>query len=156
MADINTGKITRFEDGSSFTITPAGGAALVLKNIVGGTFGFTPPVRETLEPDIDRGELLDDVREGDEQPGTLDVDTKATADQGSTEFFELLTAASADGYVPNMEIVIDVPDFTGAATGVRWTFTKAVRREAPSFTSGEHHDTIIGRWLFTSHTKAAY
>lgn len=156
MADINAGKITRFEDGSTVTITPDGGSAVNVLNIIGGTYAMTPSVRATLEPDVDRGVLLPDIREGDEQPGSLTFDTKHTADAGVTELYEELVADSTDGYVPSFLIVVDIPDFPGAATGVRHTATKAVRAEAPSITAGDQYDTMIARFISTSIVKSSY
>lgn len=156
MADINDGKITRFEDGATVTITPAGGTGVTLANIIAGSFRWKAPAKETLPPDIDRGNLLADIREGDEMPGELDLDIKHTEDAGATQLYEELIAASTDGYVPNFGIVIDIPDYDGASTGVRYTAVKAVRRETPEIRAGAQFDTLTARFVFTAGSKAAY
>jgi len=156
MADINAGKIIRFPEGTTVTITPAGGSAVTLKNIVPGSFRWKPNAYAMLDPDMDRGELLADIREGDMEPGELDLDTKHTVDAGTTELYEELIAASDDGYMPSFTIVIDIPNDRNASTGVRYTATKAVRREIPEIREGAQFDTLNARFLFTSGSKAAY
>jgi hypothetical protein len=109
-----------------------------------------------LAPDVDRGELLDDIREGDEMPGEVDFDIKHTADDGSTQLYEELVAASSDGYGNKFTIVIDQPDFPGATTGLRYTATNAVRREAPEITTGQQFDTMKARFICTATAKTTY
>lgn len=156
MADINDGKITRIPDGSILTITPAGGVAVTIANIIAGTMRWLPPVFATLPPDMDRGVLLADIREGDQLPGEFDFDVKHTADAGVTQLYEELVIPSADGFVPSFTVALQIPDYRGAATGVSYTATKAVRREAPEITEGAEYDSMKCRFVFTAGAKASY
>ena len=156
MADINDGKITRINDGAILTITPAGGTGVTIANIIAGTMRWLPPVFATLPPDMDRGELLPDIREGNRIAGEFDLDIKHTADAGATQLYEELVADSTDGYVPSFGIVLQIPDYRGAATGVQYTATKAVRREAPEIVEGAEFDSMKARFIFTVGAKASY
>lgn len=156
MTSFNAGKITRFEDGSTMSVTPAGGSAADLLNIIGGTMVDTPAVRQTLAVDIDRGNIVGPPRAGDEQPGTLSLDVKHTASGGATELVELLDKEGNDGMIPTMGIVIKIPDFAGATVGVSYTYTDCYRLEPLTRNAGTEFDTLNLRLGYLTRTKADY
>lgn len=152
MASINDGYIRRFEDGGKIIIRRAGEATdLVVMNILAGTVNLTPGVRQTLDPDVDRGVLLPRIRKGNMQPTLLDFDVKYTADQDADDLFTLLND-DGDGedanYLPAYDIDVIIPDGPDKLTGEIFEITGASRREVYPFVAGEQYD--IGRARFVA------
>jgi hypothetical protein len=143
VVNTNTEKILRFDDGGKIIITPEGSSddyAVLLVEAGSVNLGFG--VRATMPHDIDRGQLLDDTREGDEQPSTLTFNVKHTGGIGATDLLTMLNAEGDDGYLPKFSIDVEWYDSSARTTGTRYPMTNAVRAAAAQIIPGAEYDQL--------------
>lgn len=140
MADINATVAGRFEAGGIFTITPQGGTALIVLNIVPNSFKVKPPMIKPI-PYTDR-QAQQDPLEGEVMPGEMRVGLRASKYAGA-ELFTVLTArkGTPDGKVPLHTIEVKIPAHKSAVAGEKFTTTKAYLLEQPQPQAGEEFDT---------------
>lgn len=127
MADINNGKVLRFENGGRILL---GDGDSVLLNIVAGSLRIRIPGREVLLHK-DRG-TLDQLNliPGDERPCALEFDCYYTADQVSTgRLRQVLRQQVASGLVVPLRITVQVRDFLGATTCDQYVFARCFLAE---------------------------
>lgn len=141
--NINLAKIKRFDDGGKILITPAGsGDDLNVMLVEAGSVNIGFGVRETMPHDIDRGQLLADTREGDEQPSSLTFNVKHTGGISATDLLTLLNAEGTDGYLPKFAIDVEWYDSSAQTTGTRYSITNAVRSGPAQIIPGAEYDQL--------------
>ena len=140
MTDINAGSILSFDHGGRLTITPEDGSAVIVLNIIAGTFSWRPTMRLPLSPDVDRGELGTDVRKGDMTPGGCSFSFKYTSTVDSTELVETLAADSDDQNMIKHTILVEHFTNDAKTIGRSLTFSNAYVASQPDFTAGTDYD----------------
>lgn len=117
MADINSGKVARFETGGTVTIT-YGATDYVVKNIKPGTLSFADGGRERLTP-FDRG-VIGTTIIGDQRQSKIDLVCRiaAGAMETATEIHALSVKDDTSAGTPQMfTLKVFIPDAGNAATG---------------------------------------
>lgn len=116
MADINAGTPTRLVHAK---VTLGGDTIL---NKVDGEIGWSPGWYQGIT-DKHLGILATAMRQGDEMPCSGRLLLKGVPYAASNDLYTKLKTAPANGLLSNLAIVIDLPDYPGATTGTRITFT---------------------------------
>lgn len=150
MPDNNAGDILRFEHGGQIIITPEGGTAQTVLNIISGTLQIVPTMFTALPPDIDRGVPNADIRKGDKQSGTLAFNAKFTSTVGSDELYEILTAVTTDQNMKKHGIVVNYFTDTAQTTGRSFTLSNAVVSDRPTISAGNEYDMINASFITPS------
>lgn len=116
----NAGPIQRWENGGVLKI---GGTAV--SNVVPGTLRWRRIPREVVSV-MDRGDFSARIP-GDKRPQEIEFETWATTlSEASSDLIDTLLPAYSSGQLADITIVIERPDYDGASTGKRWTFSKCV------------------------------
>jgi hypothetical protein len=136
----NAGRLN-FEFGGTIEITPEGGSEAAVLNVQSGTLTFQDVFRPPIY-DIDRGELKDDVRQGDQQPGSLGFDVNFTSAVGATELHELHVNEGDDNTKPKFGIVVTWYSNAANTIGKSITIANAVSGEAPQINTGGESDML--------------
>lgn len=144
---MNDATIINFEFGGKVLITPEGGSEAELLHVRSGTVSYQDVYRPPIV-DTDRGVLETDVRQGDQQPGIVDMDIDYTAAVGSTELEELLVDDGDDNSKPKFGIVLEWYSDEAQTTGKRITIADAYSREAPTVSAGGETDSMSARFGF--------
>lgn len=152
-ANMNSGKRTSHVlDGGRLVFARAAEDAdtHVLLNQVDGTLRLGWGVRLAVDPrtDSDHGNLPTVPRRGPENPWEIDIDVQYHASVTSDELESLLCDddPSSTGFVQVFDtVVVEFPDYDGASTGVKWTFSNVYLREQPTVQAGTDADTLSVR-----------
>ncbi len=139
MAEVNiNASPRRFEAGGRILIND-GTDDHILANLEVGTLqieegGFGAII------DMDRSQLPDVVREGDEQPSRISFTPKFNWETSADDLRTLAMAASTGGLKKLYTIVLQCPDSRGATTGKQVTFTKCFFNHPQALTTGREYD----------------
>lgn len=140
----NLGLILNPQNFVRVTITPEGGSdSYVINNIIEGNAACTQGLREALDPDVNEGELLDDVRSGNKTHSMFTMACKATAESDAGSLIDLLSEEGAGGIMPRFTVLVEKFFGQDEENGQSWTNTHMVRAD-PNFTitPGQNHDTF--------------
>ena len=144
MANVNVNTTPRRSiNGGQFKLTGATDTYIVQNYIDEGWLEWSPVMRERI-PLKDRGQYsATAILEGDDIIGQVTLKVKGANLQGSSSLYALLTAAGATGNAKvYASAIVDIPDYRGAATGGRLTFTSIWLAEPPRTSAGREHDEI--------------
>lgn len=145
----NLGFILSSQHKCRVTITPEGSADdYVINNIVEGQVTLAIGLRQPMEPDVNEGSLLPDVRAGNQTPSTIEFDAKCISEQLSNTLEAMLAMEETAGVMPKFTIVLDKFEGSDETAGVRYTCAGMVRAD-PNYTvtPGQQHDAIKARFL---------
>lgn len=137
------------------TITPEGSTdSFVINNIVDGQVTLTKGLRQPMDPDVNEGELLEDVRAGNQTPSYIEFDAKCTSEGGVDTLEDWLSQEETAGVMPKFTVVLEKFEGSDETAGLRYTCANMVRAD-PNYviTPGQQHDAIKCR--FMSPTKPA-
>jgi hypothetical protein len=120
----------------------------VINNIVDGQVTLTMGVREPIEPDLNEGVLLANVREGNETPTFLEFNAKFTSETGVGALETMLGQLGTDGYMPKFEITLQKFHGHDKENYIQYKGDKFVRAEGSyEITPGEQYDTLRVRFM---------
>lgn len=124
MADVNknTGNALKFKDG---TIEISGGTdQYILLQRVHGTLTFTEGGFGVI-PISENGSLDEtNIRQGDEKPTSVEIQFEHTklGMTGTNDLYDLVKPSHTNGIRDTFEMIVEIPDYLGASTGLRYTF----------------------------------
>lgn len=152
VVETNNSQILTFDNKGRLLVTPAGGASdYRVANIVGGTAKITIGLRQPMDPDIDNGDLLADVRAGNATPSYLELDIKYTSEIDAASMLAMLMTEETDGLMPKFTLVLEHWHGSDNSAGIEWTFADAVRADPNiEISAGQQHDTMKVRFMATA------
>lgn len=157
MADINTTQPIRFEAGGILRIYDGASIDVTLINREKGTLRMKPGGYEPIHHQ-DRG-VEQRALEGDERRSSIEGVCKLTKTHANDITSLSQTRDTAVGQMKEFSVDVSIPDYKGAATGTKYTFTNCEFPEPVEIIDGgASYDTV--RWMLSSRnphvTKAAY
>lgn len=153
MPDINATQPIRFEAGGIFRIYDGASLDVTVINREKGTLEIEQGAYEILDYQ-DRG-VNQPSLEGDEQPSTVRLRVK-TVKRHTNDLMQLGQARdTATGLKKRYNVDISVPDFKGAATGTKYTFTGVSFVRPPRIVEGTRFD-LAEIELVSTNPQATY